>query len=131
MESYKCSKILRMLDGERTGEVFCSPNISVPTWDIMDAINVHFPDAHMVTDQIVKLAESSYTLLGFDSIRSGSDIGVEAHALGAEVNMGGRESFVYVTKPAFDDPEAFDVPSNLLELGRCPINFEAVSILKG
>jgi [methyl-Co(III) methanol-specific corrinoid protein]:coenzyme M methyltransferase len=43
--------------------------------------------------------------------------------------MGGRESNVYITRHAFDEPEAFSVPANLFELGRFPVHFEALSML--
>ena len=122
-------KILRMLDGERTGEIFCSCNVLATIWDVMDELNVYWPDAHMDPDLMAKLGESSYTLLGYQSVRSGFDAGLEAQALGAEVKMGSRKSPVCITKPAFDDPDAFAVPKNLFELGRFPVHLKAVSIL--
>jgi [methyl-Co(III) methanol-specific corrinoid protein]:coenzyme M methyltransferase len=130
MESSKRGRILRMLDGERTGEIFCSCNLTTVTWDTMDAIGVYWPEAHMDPELMVKLGESQYTLLGFESVRSGFDVGTEAQALGAEVNMGGRSSNVYVTKPAFDDPDSFAVPQNLFKLGRFPVHFKALNILR-
>ena len=129
MEESVRQRILRMLDGERPSEVFCSCHLTCVTWDQMDAINVCLPDAHMDTDLMVKLAESQHTLLGFQSVRSGFDVCIEAQAFGAEVNMGSRESNVYLTKPAFDDPDSFAVPPDLFDLGRFPVHFKALSIL--
>ena len=129
MESSKRERILRMLDGERTGEVFCSCSVTAVTLDIMEALNVYWPEAHTDPDLMVKLGEAQYTLLGFDSVRSGFDLGLEAQALGAEVNMGSRDRNVYITKPAFDDLDSFAIPPNLFELGRFPIHFKALSIL--
>ncbi|MCK4817727.1 MtaA/CmuA family methyltransferase [bacterium] len=123
-------RILNMLDGERTGEMFCSCHLTSVTTAQMEAINVYWPDAHLDPDLHVKLAESQYTLLGFQSVRSGFDVGIEAESLGAEVNMGSKDSNVYVTKPAFDEPESFFIPENYFELGRFPIHFKALSILK-
>ncbi len=129
MELSKKERILKMLDGERTEEKFCTCTRTCVTWDQMDAINVSLPAAHLDPDLMVKLGESQYTLLGFEGVRSGFDVGTEAEAFGAETNMGGRESNVYVTKPAFDDPDSFAVPPNLFELGRFPVHFKALSIL--
>ena len=129
MELSKREKILKLLDGERTGQTFCSCHLTSVTWDQMDAVNVGWPEAHFDADLHVKLAETAYTLLGFEGVRSGFDVGLEAEVFGAETNMGGRESNVYVTKHAFDDPDSFTVPPNLFELGRFPIHFRALSIL--
>ena len=129
MEMSKREKILRMLDGERTGEMFCSCHLTAATLDQMDAVKVYWPDAHMNPNLMVKLAESQYTLLGFEGVRSGFDVGLEAEAFGAEVNMGSKDRNVYVTKHPFSSAESFAIPSNLFELGRFPIHFKALSIL--
>jgi [methyl-Co(III) methanol-specific corrinoid protein]:coenzyme M methyltransferase len=129
MESSKRERILKLLDGERTEEKFCSCHLTSVTWDQMDAVNVGWPEAHTDAELHVKLAETAYTLLGFEGVRSGFDVGLEAEAFGAEINMGGRESNVYVTRHAFDDPDSFHIPPNLFELGRFPIHFSALSIL--
>lgn len=129
MEASVRESVVRMLDGERSPEVFCSVPLTSVTWDQMEALNVYYPDAHMDPDLMVKLAESAYTLLGFQGVRSGFDSGMEAEAFGAEVNLGSRQNNVSVTKPAFDDPDAFAIPKNLFELGRFPVRFKALSIL--
>lgn len=129
MASSKREKILRMLDGERTGEVFCSHVLSACTLEQMGALSVYWPDAHTDPELMVKLAESMYTMLGFEGVRNAFDTAIEAEALGAKVNMGDRTHTVYVTKPAFNDPNSFRVPQNLFELGRFPIQFKALSIL--
>ncbi len=129
MEASKRERILRMLDGERTGEVFCSSSTTNVIWEAMDTLNVYWPDAHMDPTLMTRLGESQYTLLGFESVRSGLDTGMEAQAFGADVNMGSRESFVYIRKPAFDDPDSFAIPPNLFKLGRFNIHFKALNIL--
>lgn len=83
----------------------------------------------MDPDIMVKLVESQHTLAGFQGVRNGFCTTVEAEAFGARVIMGDRENLPYVVKPAFDDPDAFTVPSNLFILGRFPVQFKAVSIL--
>jgi [methyl-Co(III) methanol-specific corrinoid protein]:coenzyme M methyltransferase len=95
----------------------------------MKETNAYWPETHADADLMVKLGESQYTILGFDSVRSCFDVGIEAEAFGAEVNRGNRETNVYITKPAFDDPESFTVPSNLFDLGRFPVHLKALSIL--
>lgn len=129
MQLSKREKILRMLDGERTGEMFCSCHLTAVTLDQMDAIKVYWPDANMDPDLMAKLAETSYTLLGFEGVRSCFDVVLEAEALGAEVNMGSRDKFMYVTKHPFSDPDSFAVPPDLFKLGRFPVIFKALSIL--
>jgi [methyl-Co(III) methanol-specific corrinoid protein]:coenzyme M methyltransferase len=129
LERSKRDKILRLLDGERTGQKFCSCHLTSVTWAQMDAVSVGWPEAHLDAELHVRLAETMYTILGFEGVRSGFDVGLEAEAFGAETNMGGRDSNVYVTKPAFDDPDSFAVPSNLFELGRFPVHFKALAML--
>jgi [methyl-Co(III) methanol-specific corrinoid protein]:coenzyme M methyltransferase len=129
MESSIREKMLRMLDGERTGEVFCSSNLSVYTWEQMGIVNAFYPEAHSDPDVMVRLAESQHTVLGFQSVRTGFCTTVEAEAFGAQVIMGDKESLPYVVKPAFNEPDAFIVPSNLFTLGRFPVQFKALSRL--
>jgi len=129
MKLSKRERILKLLDGERTREVFCSCNVTAVTHYQMEAVSAYWPDAHTNPDLMVKLAESQHTVLGFDSVRSGFDVGIEAEAFGAEVNMGNRETNVYVTKPAFDSPDSFVVPPNLFSLGRFPVHLRALSML--
>lgn len=129
MESSTRDKILRMLDGERTGEVFCSSNLSVYTWEQMVIVNAFYPEAHLDPDVMVRLAESQHTVVGFQSVRTGFCTTVEAEAFGAQVIMGDSENLPYVVKPAFNDPDAFIVPSNVFTLKRFPVQFEALSRL--
>jgi len=125
----KKERILRMLDGERSGEKFSSCTRTCITWDQMDAVDVQLPDAHLDPDLMVKLGESQYTVLGFEGVRSAFDVGIECEPFGAKTNMGGRESNVYVTESAFEDPDSFRVPPGLFELGRFPVHFNALSTL--
>jgi [methyl-Co(III) methanol-specific corrinoid protein]:coenzyme M methyltransferase len=129
MKSSDRERILNMLDGERTGEVYCSCNVTAVTLGQMEAVKAYWPDAHTDPDLMVKLAESQHSLLGFQSVRSGFDVATEAEAFGAEINMGSREGNVYVTKPAFGDPDSFARPDGLFERGRFPVHFKALSIL--
>jgi [methyl-Co(III) methanol-specific corrinoid protein]:coenzyme M methyltransferase len=119
-----------MLDGERTGEVFCSVNLTAITLDLMDAVNVYFPDALKDPDLMVKLGESQHTVAGLDSVRASMDAVLEAEAWGAQIDYGAKDLHAYITGPAFNDPDSFEIPSNLFELGRFPIHFEATSMLR-
>ena len=115
MGSSKRERILGMLDGERTGEAFCTNILSSFTWEQMVAADVYWPDAHTNPELMVKLAETQYTVLGFESVRAGFCTTVMAEALGAEINMGTKrtQSPPYVTKPAFENLDEFVVPPNL------------------
>ena len=129
MELSTREKVLGLLDGQRYEEKFCSCHLTSVTWEQMDAVKVGWPEAHFDPELHVRLAETMYTMLHFQGVRSGFDVGIEAEALGAEINMGGRESNVYVTKHVFETVEELTIPENLFELGRFPVHFEALSIL--
>ncbi len=129
MESSKKERILRMLDGERTGEIFCTSNVTSVTSELMQEMNVFWPDAHLDPELMAKLSEGQYTIFGFDSVRSCFDVGVEAEAFGSNINYGNKERNLYVTEPAFENLDLFDIPPNIFELGRFPIHFNALSIL--
>ena len=111
MESSVKERVLSMLDGARTGESFCSCNVMDITWYQMDALNIYFPEAHYDPFLMAKLGESQHTLLGYQSVSSGFFTGLEAQILGAEVNMGSKECFAYIKKPAFK-PAFLYLPSS-------------------
>ncbi len=59
----------------------CNPT-SVATVELMDLVDAHFPDANRNPVKMARLAATSYTELGFDSVMPVFSIIQESSALG-------------------------------------------------
>jgi [methyl-Co(III) methanol-specific corrinoid protein]:coenzyme M methyltransferase len=56
----------------------------------MDALGIHWPEAHVDAELLAGLALGAREILGFDIVRVPFDQTIEAELLGAEVDLGGR-----------------------------------------
>ena len=62
----------------------CNPT-SVATVELMDLVDAHFPDANRNPEKMARLAATSYTELGFDSVMPVFTIIQESSALGCSI----------------------------------------------
>ena len=62
----------------------CNPT-SVATVELMDLVGAHFPDANRDAEKMARLAATSYTELGFDTIMPVFSIIQESSALGCKM----------------------------------------------
>lgn len=95
----------------------------------------HFPEIHLDSHKMAAAAASTFQLFGFECAVVPFDVGVEAEALGCQVNYYlDHTDIVYptISKKLADKVEDVDipVPSDLAKAGRIPVVTEAIRLLK-
>ena len=93
----------------------CNPT-SVATVELMDLVDAHFPDANRDPQKMARLAATSYTELGFDTIMPVFSIIQESSALGCKMQWEEKDNWptVRMSEPIWQEPEDIKIPSNFL-----------------
>ena len=93
----------------------CNPT-SVATVELMDLVGAHFPDANRDAEKMARLAATSFTELGFDTIMPVFTIIQESSALGCKIQWEEKDNWptVKMREPIWSEPEDIKIPSNLL-----------------
>ena len=81
---------LRALYRQPTSRPATGSATSVVTADLMDAVGVAFPEAHLHAQSMADLAAAGHTVLGFDNVMPLYSVWHESAALGCPVNWGDR-----------------------------------------
>lgn len=129
---------------ERVLRLFRKEKIDcVPVFSGMGNVTVHgieqhgwrFPEIHLDSHKMAAAAASTFQLFGFECAVVPFDVGVEAEALGCQVNYYlDHTDIVYptISKKLADKVEDVDipVPSDLAKAGRIPVVTEAIRLLK-
>jgi [methyl-Co(III) methanol-specific corrinoid protein]:coenzyme M methyltransferase len=115
----------------------------IPVFSGMGNVTVHglnkygwkFADIHTDANKMAKMAASTSQLFGFDCAVVPFDMGVEAEALGCQVNYySGRDGILYPTistKVSEKVAEAdVRIPPDLTKAGRIPLVMDAIRMLK-
>jgi MtaA/CmuA family methyltransferase len=92
----------------------CNPT-SVATVELMDLVDAPFPEANRDPERMARLAATSYTELGFDSIMPVFTIIQESSALGCSIQWEQKDNWptVRMSEPIWRQPEDIVIPSNL------------------
>jgi [methyl-Co(III) methanol-specific corrinoid protein]:coenzyme M methyltransferase len=103
---------------------------SVVTTDLMDAIGVAFPAAHLDAERMAVLAEAGHTRIGFDNVMPLFSVWHESSALGCRVDWSDRHHLPTGQPycPSIDTPPA--IPGDLLMRPGCAVPLEAIRLLK-
>jgi [methyl-Co(III) methanol-specific corrinoid protein]:coenzyme M methyltransferase len=128
--------VLDVLAGRRKGRPPCFSGLASVVVPALESTGLAFHQIHDDPERMARAAETSLRRFGFASVTVPFDLGVEASALGAEVDFHGDVPYpVYPTlkQPLAGDPEdlRLEVPSNLAGHGRVPVVLEAIRLLKG
>ena len=109
----------------------CNPT-SVATVALMDLVEAPFPEANRDAELMARLAATSYTELGFDTIMPIFTTIQESSALGCKIEWGQKENWatVITSEPLWRGPDDIRIPANFLthEDTRCAL--QAIKILK-
>jgi [methyl-Co(III) methanol-specific corrinoid protein]:coenzyme M methyltransferase len=112
-------RALEILDGQMDGPpVLSSPLVNSTVYQMehsgaystvyqMEHSGAFYPRAHQEAEKMARLAESIYTLFGFQGMRVPFDLCVEAEALGCRIKMGGEPPFPYLAKSLENSLEPF------------------------
>jgi len=129
---------------ERVLKLFRREKIDrIPVFSGMGNVTVHglekydwqFSEIHTDARKMASMAASTYQLFGFECAVAPFDVGVEAEALGAELNFyPHRTDVVYPTVSRKLAEKAKDlniqIPADLSQAGRIPVVTEAIGLLK-
>ena len=94
----------------------CNPT-SVATVELMDLVDAHFPGANRDGEKMARLAATSYTELGFDSVMPVFTIIQESSALGCEIQWEGKDNWptVRMSRPIWKSADDVKMPSDFLK----------------
>lgn len=109
----------------------CNPT-SVATVELMDLVDAHFPDANRDPQKMARLAATSYTELGFDTIMPVFSIIQESSALGCKMQWEEKDNWptVRMSEPIWQEPEDIKIPSNFLTHQDTKCVLDAIKILR-
>lgn len=129
-------RILNLFKGEK--------QVPIPVFSGMGNVTLHgidprgwlFADIHTDAEKMARAAASTSQLFGFECAVAPFDVGVEAEALGCEINYYAEsaEEILYPTVQrklaATVDEFKIDIPLDLATLGRIPLVLDAMRLLK-
>ncbi len=109
----------------------CNPT-SVATVELMDLVDAPFPDANRNPELMARLAATSYTELGFDSIMPVFTIIQESSALGCKIQWEQKDNWptVKMKEPIWEDVDDIKIPSDFLTHQDTKCVLDAIKILK-
>ena len=109
----------------------CNPT-SVATVELMDLVDAPFPAANREPELMARLAATSYTELGFDTIMPVFTIIQESSALGCKIQWEQKDNWptVRMSEPIWDEPDDIVVPADLCTHPDTACVTEAIKILR-
>jgi len=119
-----------LVRGNRSGQTVFGTGTSIACQELMDAVGVHFPNAHLDAEMMATLAMAGHTVLGFDVVMPLFSVCHEAAAMGCQVNWGGPDAMPEAGKPIFADEDDIHIPDGLLSHPGCAVPIEAIRLLK-
>jgi len=125
-------RVLAALRGQRVDRApICNPT-SVATVALMDLTGTSFPQAHRDPELMARLAATSYTELGFDTIMPVFSVVQESSALGCRIEWGRMDVFASVDtrQPLWRDPAEIRVPSDFLDHPDAQCVLRAIRMLR-
>jgi len=128
-------RVLRLFRGEKIDRIPAFSGMGNVTVHGLEKYGWRFADIHTDATKMAKTAASTFQLFGFGCAVVPFDMGVEAEALGCEVNYyPHRDGILYPTiaKKVAEKVEDADihVPPDLAKAGRIPVVTEAICLLK-
>ncbi|MEW6423754.1 MAG: MtaA/CmuA family methyltransferase [Bacillota bacterium] len=123
-------RIIKVLSGEKADRLPVLCVNQTATYEQMEQLNAHWPEAHYRAQEMARLASGAHFILGFDAVRVPFCQTVEAEALGCKIKDGGRYNFPSPASCPYKPGDHPEIPSNYLERGRIRELIEAVKLLK-
>lgn len=125
-------RVLAALAGQPVDRTpVCNPT-SVATVELMDLVDAHFPHANRDPEKMARLAATSYTELGFDSIMPVFTIIQESSALGCKIQWEEKDNWptVKMSEPIWSELEDIRIPENLETHADTRCVLDAIKILR-
>jgi [methyl-Co(III) methanol-specific corrinoid protein]:coenzyme M methyltransferase len=98
----------------------------------MDLVDAPFPEANRIPELMARLAATSFTELGFDTIMPYFTTIQQSSALGCRIHWGEKDNWPTVIKcePIWREPDEIRIPANFLTHTDTKCVLEAIKILK-
>ncbi|MBM4078868.1 MAG: MtaA/CmuA family methyltransferase [Planctomycetes bacterium] len=123
-------RFLASLLGGRVDRPSVASATSVVSVELMDAVGVYFPDAHLDAKKMAKLASTAVTHLGYDAIMPVYSVQHEAAALGCAVDWGRKDLMPDVKGRLCKEPEDIRIPKDFLDRPAAAVVLEALALLR-
>lgn len=128
-------RVLRLFRKEKIDRLPLFSGMGNVTVHGLEKYGWHFPEIHLDSHKMASAAASTSQLFGFECAVVPFDMGVEAEALGCQVNYYAEHTdILYPTifKKLAERVEELDIqaPSDLARAGRVPVVTEAIRLLK-
>jgi len=102
---------------------------SVVTADLMQAVGVHFPQAHLDAAKMAELAAAGHTVLGFDNVMPLYSVWHESAALGCKVDWGDPLHMPDGRGGIYGIHDDIEIPDDLLDRPSCRVALDAIALL--
>ncbi len=127
-------RVLKTLEGDNPDRIPCFSGMGNVTVHGLKKEGIRFAESHVDPHKMALAAASTYKLFGFECAVAPFDLGIEAQALGCEMNFydDGSERILYPTVKTkiLEFGEELKIPEDLTLRGRVPVLKEAMKILK-
>lgn len=131
MKSSSYNLVMSAMFNGRKGERPPAGNpTSIVCHDLMDAVGVDFPQAHLDADAMAELALAGHELVGFDTVMPEYSVDQEAAALGGDVDWGDRNKMPDTRSFLYEDFSDVVVPDDFLEKPSMKVLLDALAILR-
>lgn len=131
-------RVLRLFSREKIDRLPVFSGMGNVTLHGVEQHGWHFPEIHIDSHKMASAAASTFQLFGFECAVVPFDLGVEAEALGCQVNYySDHTDYTDILYPTISQKLAekvaelnIQVPADLAKAGRIPLVTEAIGLLK-
>jgi len=121
---------LRSLQRQEVPRPAVGSATSVVTTDLMEAIGIFFPEAHLDAVAMAELAAAGHTEIGFDNVMPLFSVWHESAALGCPVQWGERTRMPDCRGGIYGIEDEIMIPKDLLSRKGCSVPLEAIRLLR-
>lgn len=104
--------------------------VSITCIELMEKVNVYFPDAHHDADSMASLAAAGHTILGYDTVMPVFSVVQEAAAMGCQIDWGGPDMMPGVLTHPFAHKTSFQIPNNWINAPSIQVVLKALRLLR-
>ena len=128
-------RIMKVFRREEVDRLPCFSGMGNVTMEGLKSLGYKFAEVHLNAKMMAKAAATTYKLFGLECGVVPFDLGIEAEALGCEINVYTHsEDILYPTikRKLIHNEEEMEVtlPLNIQQKGRVPLVCEAIKLLK-
>ncbi len=104
--------------------------VSVITVELMEIAQAWFPEAHLNSEAMARLAMVSYEVLGYDTVMPITSVTQEASALGCEVDWGAPDLMPTVKTHPFAEMQELRISERWIEAPAVRVVLDALELLR-